>query len=124
MDLSKFSELQISGLWILINIFYDLFIFIKTVKIIDLKKAFSFFDKESKGVVTTEEIAPIFKNLGLFPTQQELDEMLHDIDIDGKTIYILLNLKQLELNLILIDLKVMAPFHLMNLYNSCTIWVI
>lgn len=61
MDLTKFSERQIS----------------------DLKQAFGFFDKESKGVVTTTEIGSVLKNLGLFPTEKELEAMLSEIDIDG-----------------------------------------
>ncbi len=50
----------------------------------DLKQAFAFFDKESKGVITTTEIGLVLKNLGLFPTEKELEIMLKDIDINGK----------------------------------------
>ena len=34
-------------------------------------------------MVTTQEIGNVLRNLGLFPTEQELDQMLKDIDIDG-----------------------------------------
>jgi hypothetical protein len=49
----------------------------------DLKQAFRLFDKEERGVVTTQEIGSVLRNLGLFPTEQELQQMLKDIDIDG-----------------------------------------
>jgi calmodulin len=52
-------------------------------KILELKEAFRLFDKEGKGVVTTEEIGSVLRNLGLFPTENELQQMLNDIDIDG-----------------------------------------
>jgi len=50
---------------------------------IELKEAFRLFDRENKGVVTTQEIGSVLRNLGLFPTEQELQQMLKDIDIDG-----------------------------------------
>lgn len=49
-----------------------------------MKTAFRLFDKEGKGVVTTHEIGSVLRNLGLFPTEQELKQMLDEIDIDGK----------------------------------------
>ena len=61
MDLSKFSGLQIA----------------------DLKQAFRLFDKENNGVVTTQEIGAVLRNLSLFPTELELQAMLQEIDIDG-----------------------------------------
>ena len=54
-------------------------------KIKELKQAFRLFDKENNGVVTTQEIGSVLRNLGLFPTEQELQQMLKDIDIDGKS---------------------------------------
>ncbi|RNA44698.1 neo-calmodulin-like isoform X2 [Brachionus plicatilis] len=59
-DVTKFSEIQIS----------------------ELKQAFRLFDKEGNGVVTTQEIGSVLRNLGLYPTEQELQQMLKDIDID------------------------------------------
>ena len=41
------------------------------------------FDKENKGEVTSHEIGSVLRNLGLFPTETELNQMLSDIDIDG-----------------------------------------
>ena len=41
------------------------------------------FDKDGDGNITTQEIGQVLKNLGSFPTDCELQEMLKDIDIDG-----------------------------------------
>lgn len=49
----------------------------------DMKQAFRLFDKEGKGIVTTQEIGNVLRNLGLFPTEGELQQMLKEIDIDG-----------------------------------------
>lgn len=48
-----------------------------------MKNAFRVFDKDGDGNITTQEIGQVMKNLGSFPTDQELQEMLKDIDIDG-----------------------------------------
>ena len=48
-----------------------------------MKQAFRLFDKDNNGMVTTEEIGSVLRNLGLFPTEQELQQMLKEIDIDG-----------------------------------------
>lgn len=49
----------------------------------ELKQAFRLFDKGGNGVVTTQEIGSVLRNLGLYPTEHELQQMLKDIDIDG-----------------------------------------
>jgi calmodulin len=45
------------------------------------------FDKEGKGEITTIQIGFVLRNLGLFPTEQELNQMLNDIDINGNERY-------------------------------------
>jgi calmodulin len=47
--------------------------------------AFRLFDKEGKGEITTIQIGSVLRNLGLFPTEQELNQMLNDIDINGNS---------------------------------------
>ncbi len=49
----------------------------------DLKTIFRMFDQDQNGEVTTEEIRAVFRNLGLFPTESELQQMLLDIDLNG-----------------------------------------
>ena len=51
---------------------------------LELKDAFRILDKEETGVVTTQEIGSVLRNLGLYPTEHELIQMLKEIDIDGK----------------------------------------
>ena len=49
----------------------------------ELRHAFRVFDKDDDGTITTQEIGSVLRNLGSFPTEQELQQMLADIDIDG-----------------------------------------
>lgn len=48
-----------------------------------MKQAFRLFDRGDNGEITTEEIGSVLRKLGLFPTEQELQQILNDIDIDG-----------------------------------------
>ena len=52
-------------------------------RIEDCKKAFMLFDQDKNGEVTTEEIGTVLRNLGLFPTEGELQQMLREIDLNG-----------------------------------------
>ena len=54
----------------------------------ELKQAFRLFDKEGKGEVKTQIIGSVLRNLGLFPTEVELNQLLKDIDIDGKQFFL------------------------------------
>jgi Ca2+-binding EF-hand superfamily protein len=53
------------------------------LSLIDLRQAFGLFDKEGNGVVTTKEIGNVLRNLGQYPSEKELNDMLDSIDIDG-----------------------------------------
>jgi calmodulin len=46
-------------------------------------KAYKLFDKDGSGTIEIQEIGLVLRNLGLFPTEKELNQMLNDIDIDG-----------------------------------------
>jgi calmodulin len=48
-----------------------------------LKNVFGLFDRDRSGEVTTEEIGSVLRNLGLFPTDLELELMLREIDLNG-----------------------------------------
>lgn len=54
----------------------------------ELKHSYSVFDRDGDGNITIRELGLVLRNLGLFPTEQELDQMLKDIDIDGKVTHI------------------------------------
>nr|KAG5713025.1 hypothetical protein BaRGS_021819 [Batillaria attramentaria] len=56
-----------------------------TVKVwdIELRQAFRLFDKDGDGSITTDELGTVMRNLGQFPSLDELNTMLKEIDIDG-----------------------------------------
>ncbi|XP_066279450.1 calmodulin-like isoform X1 [Branchiostoma lanceolatum] len=49
----------------------------------EYRDAFKLFDKDGDGSITIDELGTVMRNLGQFPSEDELKEMLHDIDTDG-----------------------------------------
>jgi len=49
----------------------------------ELREAFKLFDKDGDGSITAEELGTVLRNLGQFPSAEELNMMLKEIDIDG-----------------------------------------
>lgn len=49
----------------------------------DFKEAFSAFDVDGDGTITTEELGVCFANLGSPATEDELQEMIAEVDEDG-----------------------------------------
>lgn len=62
----------------------------KKVKIInapfnlDFKEAFALFDKDGDGTITTKELGTVMRNLGQNPTENELEDMINEVDFNGK----------------------------------------
>lgn len=42
------------------------------------------FDKDGDGTITTDELGTVMESLGLSSNQDELDEMISEVDADGK----------------------------------------
>jgi hypothetical protein len=47
------------------------------------KEAFSRFDKDGDGTITTKELGTVMRSLGQNPTEAELTDMINELDADG-----------------------------------------
>lgn len=52
----------------------------------EFKEAFSLFDKDGDGTITTKELGTVMRSLGQNPTEAELQDMINEVDADGKNI--------------------------------------
>ena len=52
-------------------------------QICEFKEAFSLFDKDGDGNITTKELGTVMRSLGQNPTEAELREMINEVDADG-----------------------------------------
>lgn len=50
----------------------------------EFKMAFSVFDKDGDGTISTGELADVLKNMGQNLTDEDLEEMINEVDEDGK----------------------------------------
>ena len=50
----------------------------------ELKEAFEMFDKNGDNCITCKELGIVLRNLGQNPTEQELQTMIEQVDLDGK----------------------------------------
>jgi calmodulin len=51
----------------------------------EFKEAFSLFDKDGDGCITTKELGTVMRSLGQNPTEAELQDMINEVDADGKS---------------------------------------
>ena len=52
-------------------------------QIAEFKEAFSLFDKDGDGTITTKELGTVMRSLGQNPTEAELQDMITEIDQQG-----------------------------------------
>ncbi|XP_066038744.1 calmodulin-like protein 3 [Chamaea fasciata] len=52
-------------------------------KIAEFKEAFSLFDRDGDGCITTRELGTVMRSLGQNPTEAELQGMVGEVDADG-----------------------------------------
>ncbi|CDO51781.1 similar to Saccharomyces cerevisiae YBR109C CMD1 Calmodulin [Geotrichum candidum] len=50
---------------------------------IAIKEAFSFFDKDADGQITTTELGVVMRSLGQNPSESELADMINEVDTDN-----------------------------------------
>lgn len=51
---------------------------------LEFKEAFSLFDKDGDGTITTKELGTVMRSLGQNPTEAELQDMINEVDADGR----------------------------------------
>ena len=49
----------------------------------EFKEAFSLFDKDGDGCITSRELGTVMRSLGQNPTEAELQDMINEVDSDG-----------------------------------------
>ena len=50
----------------------------------EFKEAFSLFDKDGDGTITSKELGTVMRSLGQNPTEAELQDMINEVDSDGR----------------------------------------
>lgn len=55
----------------------------------EFKEAFSLFDKDGDGTITTKELGTVMRSLGQNPTEAELQDMINEVDADGVCVWFL-----------------------------------
>ena len=53
-------------------------------QVAEFKEAFALFDKDGDGTITTKELGTVMRSLGQNPTEAELQDMINEVDVDGK----------------------------------------
>lgn len=52
-------------------------------QIADFKEAFSLFEHDENGSISTKELGDVLKALGQNPSKNELNDMINEVDVDG-----------------------------------------
>ncbi|XP_069122988.1 calmodulin-like isoform X2 [Argopecten irradians] len=53
----------------------------------EFKEAFTLFDKDGDGTITTSELGTVMRSLGQNPTESELQDMINEVDADELAFY-------------------------------------
>jgi hypothetical protein len=51
----------------------------------EFKEAFSLFDKNGDGSISSKELGIVMRSLGQNPTDAELHDMINEVDVDGRS---------------------------------------
>uniref|UniRef100_A0AAR2L5P2 Calmodulin n=1 Tax=Pygocentrus nattereri TaxID=42514 RepID=A0AAR2L5P2_PYGNA len=55
-------------------------------QLLTFKEAFSLFDKDGDGTITTKELGTVMRSLGQNPTEAELQDMINEVDADDEEV--------------------------------------
>eukprot|EP00434_Breviolum_minutum_P027559 symbB.v1.2.024376.t1/scaffold2304.1/size82843/2 len=73
------QDLEAARRWV----FYNRRLWLVNEQIAEFKEAFSLFDKDGDGTITTKELGTVMRSLGQNPTEAELQDMINEVDADG-----------------------------------------
>lgn len=65
------------------------------------------FDEDGDGSITKEELGRVMRSLGQFARTEELQQMLQEVDIDGKYYTFLITFYSLSIQLFYNDTKLL-----------------
>ena len=49
----------------------------------EFKEAFSIFDKDGDGTISTKELGIVMRSLGETKSDEQLEQMIAEVDVDG-----------------------------------------
>lgn len=52
-------------------------------EVAEFREAFGLFDKNGDGTISSSELGTIMRSLGQNPTENELQDMINEVDVDG-----------------------------------------
>lgn len=58
----------------------------KLLAFTEFKEAFSLFDKNGDGSISSKELGIVMRSLGQNPTEAELHDMINEVDVDGRSL--------------------------------------
>ncbi len=63
---------------------FDIFLTFISLPCTEFREAFSLFDKDGDGTISSKELGTVMRSLGQNPTETELNDMINEVDADGK----------------------------------------
>ncbi|XP_030236483.1 calmodulin-like [Gadus morhua] len=65
-------------------------------QIAEFKEAFSLFDKDGDGTITTKELGTVMHSLGQNPTEAELQDMINEVDGNGTIEFLTMRARKMK----------------------------